>query len=45
MKLLQIAFIAVMGVACLATYATSQTLHTTCLGVEQDIGPAPQEGF
>lgn len=42
MKLLQIAFIAVVGTACFATYATSQTLHAPCVVAEQDNNPAPR---
>ncbi|PJI85132.1 hypothetical protein BC777_3129 [Yoonia maricola] len=34
MKLLQIAFIAVLGSLCLATYATSKTLHAPCTEIE-----------
>mgnify|MGYP001813006643 FL=1 len=41
MKLLQIAFVVVVGSACLATYATSQTLHGADSVAEQDQGPAP----
>lgn len=42
MKLLHIAFIAVLGAACFATYATSQTLHAPSVVAEQEISPAPQ---
>ncbi|WP_296431962.1 hypothetical protein [Yoonia sp.] len=42
MKLLPIAFIAVLGAACFATYATSQTLHAPSVVAEQVISPAPQ---
>ena len=42
MKILQIAFIAVMGAACFATFATSETLHAQCEIAEQDSNPAPQ---
>lgn len=41
MKLLQIAFIAIVGAACFATYATSETLHAPSEVVEQEIIPAP----
>jgi hypothetical protein len=41
MKLLQIAFIAIVGAACFATYATSETLHAPCVAVEQEITPTP----
>lgn len=43
MKLLQIAFIAVLGVACMATYVTSETLHSEHVVAEQDAGPALQD--
>ena len=43
MKLLQIAFIAVLGTACMATYATSQNLNAPCEVVERDNDPAPQK--
>lgn len=42
MKLMQIAFIAVLGAACFATYATSETLHAPSVIVEQGSYPAPQ---
>ena len=42
MKLLQITFIAVLGAACFATYATSETLHAPSAIVEQGSNPAPQ---
>jgi len=41
MRFLQIAFIAVLGVTSLATYATSQTLHGQCIEVAQVMTPAP----
>ncbi|MCK0096541.1 hypothetical protein MWU60_13245 [Yoonia sp. F2084L] len=42
MKLLQIAFIAVLGSICFATYATSSTLHQKCDVAEQEsVIPAP----
>lgn len=37
MKLAQIAFIAVLGTVCLATYATSKTLHAPCALSEQAV--------
>lgn len=44
MKLLQIAFIAILGATCVATYATSETLHSACVAAEQDVNPAPKQG-
>lgn len=44
MKFLQIAFIAVLGAACFATYVTSETLHAPCAVVEQSVSPAPNLG-
>lgn len=41
MKLLQIAFVATLGIMCLATVATSKTLHAECVVSEQGITPAP----
>jgi hypothetical protein len=41
MKFLQIAFIAILSVSCVATYTTSQTLHTAGVISEQEITPAP----
>lgn len=42
MKLVQIAFVTILGAACFATYATSETLHAPCMvTVEQDVNPAP----
>ena len=42
MKLLQIAFIAVLGTLCLATYATSKTLQVPCkVAVQERVVPAP----
>ncbi|WP_375255617.1 hypothetical protein [Yoonia sp.] len=41
MKLLQIAFIIVIGATSLAAYVTSQTLHGADVVVEQSQGPAP----
>jgi hypothetical protein len=43
MNLLQIAFIAILGAACFATYATSETLHPPQYVAEQDGNPAPPE--
>jgi hypothetical protein len=41
-KLLQIAFIAVLGTVCFATYVTSETLHAPCYASEQELViPAP----
>jgi hypothetical protein len=40
MKLLQIAFIAILGVVCMATFVTSETLCVTCEATEQSHGPA-----
>jgi hypothetical protein len=40
MKLLQIAFIAVLGTACIATYVTSETLHEQRIVAEQGTTPA-----
>ncbi len=45
MKLLQIAFIAVVGTACFATYATSQSLHAPSVVAEQDDHPAPRQSI
>lgn len=39
MKFLQIAFIALVGSVCIATYATSQTLHVSCEAVGQEMLP------
>ncbi len=42
MKLLQIAFIAVLGSVCFATYVTSETLHQTREIPEREmVIPAP----
>ncbi|MFT6075130.1 MAG: hypothetical protein ACJAZ1_002055 [Yoonia sp.] len=41
MKLLQIAFIAVLGAACFDTFATSEALHAPCVIAEQGSNPAP----
>ena len=42
MNLLQIAFIAVLGATCLATYATSETLHMPdAASVQALSAPAP----
>jgi len=44
MKLLQIAFIAALGILCFATVATSKTLHAPCgVAVQERIVPAPAE--
>ncbi len=43
MKILQIAFIAILGATCVATYATSETLHATCAVSEQAMKPAPKQ--
>ena len=44
MKLLHIAFIAILGTACMATYVTSDTLHPAGVVAEQDGGPALPNG-
>jgi hypothetical protein len=42
MKLLQIAFVATLGVICLTTVATSKTLHAPCeVAVQELVVPAP----
>ena len=42
MKILQLAFVAVLGTLCFATYVTSETLHAPCEATEQAIViPAP----
>ncbi|MEJ8561336.1 hypothetical protein QTO30_08960 [Yoonia sp. GPGPB17] len=42
MKLLQIAFIAGLGLTCLATVATSKTLHAPCeVSAQELVVPAP----
>lgn len=44
MKLLQIAFIALVGATCFATYATSKTLHPDFAVAEQAVVmPAPSD--
>ncbi len=44
MKLLQIAFIASLGILCFATVATSKTLHAPCgVAVQELIVPAPTD--
>ncbi len=44
MKLLQIAFIAVLGGLCFATYATSKTLHQPCEVAVQNLQvPTPPQ--
>jgi hypothetical protein len=41
MRSLQIAFIVVLGLACLAAYATSDTLHAAQVAAEQVLLTAP----
>lgn len=43
MKLLQIAFVAALGVTCVATYVTSQTLHGPYDVSAQAVPPAPTD--
>lgn len=43
MKLIQIAFIAVLGTICLATVATSDTINGSCEVSAQVAKPAPTQ--
>jgi hypothetical protein len=43
MKLLQIAFVAVLSVICVATYVTSETMQVLCEVSAQVVPPAPTD--